>query len=369
MILTYKYRIRGERSARLLRHHNWAINQAWNFCVETQKETQRRWRHGQGGSNVWKSPYDLQKLCGGSSKLLGIHAQSINSVCERFVISRDQHKVCPKFRKSVGSKRSLGWIPFQTQSRQIKPGAVTYLGHDFKFWGAKRRPLPKTVKGGCFSENSRGQWFVCLIVEVEQKPTGTGKIGIDLGLKTFASMSNGEVIENPRNYRKLEDKLAVAQRAHKNKRVKAIHVKIKNRRQDFLHKASAALAAENALIVVGNVSASKLAKTRMAKSVLDASWSTFREMLRYKASRHGAQYLEVDESFTTQTCSCCGTKPPGRPKGIAGLGIRSWGCSVCGVFHDRDVNAAQNILKIGLSVQPPVEGSRDSAVKQVAYGR
>jgi IS605 OrfB family transposase len=126
-----------------------------------------------------------------------------------------------------------------------------------------------------------------------------------------------------------------------------------------LHKVSCRIARENSFIAVGNVSASKLAKTRMAKSVLDAGWSNFRNMLRYKASRRGATYCEVDESFTTQTCSACGGLPPERPRGIAGLGVREWRCSSCGVTHDRDVNAARNILALALSAQRPVEESRD----------
>jgi len=106
------------------------------------------------------------------------------------------------------------------------------------------------------------------------------------------------------------------------------------------------------------VNAAGLAKTRMAKSVLDAGWSMFRNMLHYKASRHGATFLEVDERFTTQTCSTCGAIPESRPKGIAGLGIREWVCSSCGASLDRDVNAARNILALGRSVAAPVEGSR-----------
>ena len=93
----------------------------------------------------------------------------------------------------------------------------------------------------------------------------------------------------------------------------------------------------------------------MAKSVLDAGWSTFRLMLKYKATN----YLEVDEKFTTQTCSTCDFKESqSRPRGIAGLGIRSWTCSSCNQTHDRDVNAAKNILKIALSTQRLAEGSQ-----------
>jgi putative transposase len=139
--------------------------------------------------------------------------------------------------------------------------------------------------------------------------------------------------------------------------VRHIHAKIKNTRKDFLHKLSTTLADQNAIIAVGDVNSKQLAKTRMAKSVLDAGWSTFRSMLKYKS----AGYVEVDEKFTTQTCSQCGALPPGRPKGIAGLGIRQWDCSECGANHNRDVNAARNILNAALSAQRLGEESRRAA--------
>jgi transposase len=101
------------------------------------------------------------------------------------------------------------------------------------------------------------------------------------------------------------------------------------------------------------VSAAKLAKTRMAKSVLDAGWTTFRNQLRYKASRHGARYIETDERWTSQTCSCCGVIPDSSPKGMGALGVRHWECSDCGATHDRDVNAALNILRVGRERPPP----------------
>jgi transposase len=94
----------------------------------------------------------------------------------------------------------------------------------------------------------------------------------------------------------------------------------------------------------------------MAKSVLDSGWATFKAMLNYKASRHSALFIEVDERFTTQTCSHCNAVSG--PKGIAGLGIREWVCLDCGKRHDRDVNSATNILAIGRSVLPPVGESR-----------
>ncbi|SKA97144.1 Putative transposase DNA-binding domain-containing protein, partial [Thiothrix eikelboomii] len=110
---------------------------------------------------------------------------------------------------------------------------------------------------------------------------------------------------------------------------------------------STRLVKENALIVVGNVSSSKLAKTKMAKSVLDAGWYTLKTQLDYKSKAMQAVFLEVNESYTTQTCSYCGCISSNSPKGRAGLGIREWTCPECGAMHDRDVNAAKNILAAG----------------------
>ena len=116
-------------------------------------------------------------------------------------------------------------------------------------------------------------------------------------------------------------------------------------RKDSLQQFSTRLVREYGTIFVGNVSASALVKTPQAKSVLDAGWSAFRTMLRYKCDFAGATFAEVNEAFSTQTCSACDSR--GGPKGIAGLGIRAWTCGECGTVHDRDVNAAKNILAAG----------------------
>ena len=125
------------------------------------------------------------------------------------------------------------------------------------------------------------------------------------------------------------------------------YTKIAHRRTDALHKLSTQLVTEHGAIFVGNVNAAGLAKTSMAKSVLDAGWSTFRTMLQYKSDRAGVWFKEVNEAYSTQTCSECSAMPASRPKGIAGLGIREWTCSECGSVHDRDTNAAKNILAVG----------------------
>ena len=354
MILTYKYRLKDRSARKALTRHAWAVNQVWNYCCAQQRDVQSRWVAG-AKPRRWVSHFDLQKLCKGVSKELGIHAQSVGGVCRDFAKSRDKAKRAPSFRSSFGARRAIGWIPFEKQSRQIDGNSITYLGKRYRFFGSKRRPLPDNAKGGCFVEDALGRWWVCFHVEVaERKPSGNACIGVDLGLKSFAAMSDGTKVEAPRHYRVLEAKLGVAQRAGNKRRVRALHAKIKNSRKDFLHKLSTTLAGQNSLIAVGDVNSKRLAKTRMAKSVLDAGWSTFRAMLKYKSPG----YVEVDEKFTTQTCSSCAALPPEGPKGIAGLGIRQWECSGCGASHDRDVNAARNILAAALSAQRPVEESR-----------
>lgn len=361
IVLTYKYLVKGKRAKRQLRRASWAVNQVWNYCGQTQRSVQRAWKGGL--SPKWPSHFDLAHLAAGTSKDLGIHGQTIQCVTAQFATSRDQHRKCPRFRHSGGPKRSLGWVPFQTQSRKIEGNAITYLGNTYRFFSS--RPLPPIVKGGAFVEDARGRWWVCFHVEVaDDLPAAPDlAVGIDLGLTTLATLSTGKKYEAPRHYRAWEDKLAVAQRANDKDRVRAINAKIKNCRHDGTHKWTTEVTRNFRTIYVGDVSSSQLAKTKMAKSVYDAGWSSSKHALCYKARRHRGTCWEQDERFSTQICSSCGMLCETRPRGIADLGMREWVCSNCGTHHDRDVNAAKNILAFGLSAQPPVEESR------VARGR
>ena len=160
----------------------------------------------------------------------------------------------------------------------------------------------------------------------------------------MVTLSTGERIGNPRILERFSKKIATAQRAGKKRLTATIYARVRNVRRDFQHKLSRRLVSRFDFIAVGGIKTSSLTKTHLAKSVLDAGWSSFRNMLRYKAIRHGATFAEVNESYSTQVCSRCGCLPDGRPKGIADLGIRTWCCSECGAVHDRDVNAARNIL-------------------------
>ena len=255
-----------------------------------------------------------------------------------------------RWRKSFGERRSLGWVPFKARATKPKNGQVFFAGHHFKVWdsyGLSRY----TFRAGCFAEDARGRWYLCVVVEAPvAMSTGQGAVGIDLGLKSAATCSDGTALVS-REYRDIEARLAAAQRARKTARVRALHAKARNRRRDAQHKFSTAVVSRYNEVYVGNVSSTKLTRTRMAKSTLDASWASLKTMLDYKARQRGILYREVNEAHTTRGCSDCGCLTG--PHGLTGLSVRDWRCSACGAEHQRDVNAARNICRLGLGHQPP----------------
>lgn len=337
MILVYRYRVKSLNG--LLNAQAKAVNFVWNFCNDTQKFALKHRKR-------WPTGFDLNMLTAGSSKELGLHSCTVNAVCEQYARSRSQKK--RPFLRYRG-KRASGWVPLKGRDLKREGLAFRFAGNTFRVFNSRPLPEGKIKDGTSFTRDARGNWFLNICIEVDDADSRAPfrGVGIDLGLKDFASLSTGEKIANPRHLRQLADKLAVAQRAGKKRQAANIHGRIANSRGDFLHKLSHRIVRDFDYIAVGNVNSARLAKTSMAKSVLDAGWSSFRNMLRFKAIRHGAWFEEVNERFTSQVCSTCGCLPASRPKGIADLGIREWTCSDCGAVHDRDTNAAVNILRVG----------------------
>jgi IS605 OrfB family transposase len=336
---TLKVRVR-DKHATMLREMSRSVNYVWNYINELSARSIR-------DRGVFLSAYDIQKYTSGCSKELGLHSHTVQCVSKEYANRRKQFKKSRlNWRKSDGTRRSLGWIPVNTGAASWKNGQIYHNGHYFKVWDSYGLSKYK-FRSASFNEDTRGRWYFNVVVDVNVEPgRGHEALGIDLGLKDVATCSDGTKLENRRLYHDMEAKLAAAQRAGKIARVRAIHAKIANRRKDLLHKFSRSLVERCSLIVVGDVSPTKLAKTTMAKSVLDAGWGQLKTMLEYKCAHASIVLMEVCEAYTTQTCSCCGALPDSRPKGIAGLGIREWTCE-CGVTHDRDVNAARNILALG----------------------
>jgi IS605 OrfB family transposase len=319
------------------------VNFVWNYANDLSFKVWQRERR-------FLSEYDIDKYTAGATKEgLNLHSTTVQSISKELVTRRVQHKkVKLRWRVSRGSRRSLGWIPFKASALRYRNGQILFscLDKPLCLWDSYGLSNYK-LGAGNISEDARGRWYINITVKVEKAKRSEGKsaVGIDLGLKDFAATSAGDKVEAEQFFRDQQDALAVAQRAGKKNRVRAIHAKIANRRKDFLHQLSTRLVHEHGAIFVGNVSASGLAKTRMAKSVLDAGWSMFRTMLQYKSDDAGVWFEEVNEAYSTQTCSACDARSG--PKGIAGLGIREWICPDCGVVHDRDVNAAKVILARG----------------------
>lgn len=316
------------------------VNFVWNYINELSCTHTVR-------TGKFFSGYDIQKYTAGSTKEgLTLLASTIDMIATEYATKRRiAKKLKLRWRVSGGAKKSLGWLPFKQEAIRYKNGQLRYAGKFFGIWDSY--DLSKyELRSGNFSQDSRGRWYANICVKAKKvQSAATTSIGIDLGLKDFAALSDGTKIESQNVYRKAKNDLAVAQRANKARQVKAIHEKIKNRRKDFLHKLSTNLVRQHGAIFVGNVNASGLAKTNMAKSVLDAGWSSFRAMLRYKCDHAGVLFEEVNEAYSTVTCSACGSRSG--PSGLKDLRIRGWSCSDCGAVHDRDTNAAINILARG----------------------
>ncbi|MBP5859725.1 RNA-guided endonuclease TnpB family protein [Streptomyces scabiei] len=219
------------------------------------------------------------------------------------------------------------------------------------------RKLPTTPTSVTVIKDAAGRFFASFVIDTDpdadatRMPETDRTIGIDLGLTHFTVLSDGTKTDSPRFLRRAEKKLKKTQRelsrkqkgsrnrARARMKVARAHAKVADARREFHHQLSTKLISENQGIAVEDLSVAGLARTRLAKSVLDAGWSSFLHMLEYKAGRYGRTLVKIGRfTPTSQTCSACGAVDGPKP-----LNVREWTCATCGTVHDRDHNAAINI--------------------------
>ena len=276
----------------------------------------------------------------------------------------------PKFkRKSSHQSAEYTASAFRWDGQTLKLAKMDTL-LDVRW--SRQIPQGAKITTVTVSKDAAGRYFVSLLCDdvVSAKPEVAQVVGIDLGLTHFAILSDGEKIPAPNAFRKHEKKLAKLQRklAKKKKgsknrakarlKVAKLHAKIADIRQDFLHQLSTRLIHENQVIAVETLAVGNMKKNRkLAKSIGDAGWAEFVRQLEYKAKWYGREVVKIDRWYpSSKRCSDCGYTAPKMP-----LNVRQWTCPECGANHDRDVNAARNILAAGLAVS-----ARGEAVSPVS---
>ena len=260
----------------------------------------------------------------------------------------------PRFRSRRDNRQSIRLTRNGFSIRGNRRLYVAKVGELDVRWS---RELPSTPSSVTIIKDAAGRYFASFVVDTtdEELPVTDSEVGIDLGLTTFAALSNGKIIESPKFLRRAERKLRKAQqnlsrkqkgsnnRAKARVRVAKAHAKVADARKDWAHKNSTTIIRENQAIYVEDLCVTGLARTRLAKSVHDAAWGMFTRMIEQKAARCGRTVAKVDRFYpSSQICSTCGALDGPKP-----LSIREWTCKGCGSVHDRDLNAAKNILAAG----------------------
>ncbi|MFE3873261.1 RNA-guided endonuclease InsQ/TnpB family protein [Kitasatospora sp. NPDC059146] len=260
----------------------------------------------------------------------------------------------PRFKSKRDARQSLRFTRNGFRVRSNGKLNLAKIGDVRVKWS---RALPADPSSVTIVLDPAGRYHASFVVDVEpcHLPEVDAELGIDLGLTTYAVLSDGSVIDNPRFLRKAEKRLKAAQRelsrkakgsknrAKARRKVAKAHAKVADTRRDWLHKQTTRIIRETQAVYLEDLNVHGLARGRLAKSVHDAGWATFRRLLEEKAARRGRTVGIVHRTFpSSQLCSECGHRDGPKP-----LAIRAWSCRACGVLHDRDLNAARNILAAG----------------------
>jgi len=360
----YRYRFYPtQEQEQLLRRTLGCVRLVYNLALHSRTEGwyARQERIGYSETSAmltdWKKQEDLQFLNEVSCVPLQQGLRNLQKAFSNFWAGRTKY---PNFKK----RRSGGSAEFTRSAFKWKGGQL---------WLAKcSQPLPirwsRALPNGCEPStitvklDASGRWFVSLLVEdhtVKALPQLDKAVGIDAGITSLIATSDGEKVANPKHFKRLRFKLRQAQKAlsrkvkGSNNREKAklmvarIQVAIADARKDFLHKLTTRLIRENQTIAVEDLAVKNMMKNRfLSAAIADASWAELVRQLEYKAAWYGRTLVKIDRWFpSSKRCGHCGHVVDKLP-----LDVREWDCPECGTHHDRDINAANNILAAGLAV-------------------
>jgi len=365
MLKTFKYRLYPtKQQQRLLDQQLEECRWLYNHLLAERRDA---WEQRQESLRYYDQAMRLPALKVERPALAGVHSQVVQNVAVRIDLAfKAFFRRCkagetpgyPRFR-GHGRYTSITFpqVPvgcrFDAAARRVRVaniGLVKMLLH---------RPMEGAPKTATLSRSGTSKWYVCFSCECAEPaplPATGRRVGMDVGLKTFATLSDGQEIANPRFFRCEEHALAKAQRrlskeeqgtperAKRRKVVARVHERTRWRRRDFTHQHSRRIVNQFDAIAVEDLSLNRMVHDHCrAKSIHDVAWSQFAAFLAYKAAWAGRKYVAVNPAYTSQDCSGCGHR-----KTDLTLADRTYTCSCCGIVLDRDHNASLNILGVGL---------------------
>jgi putative transposase len=332
----------------------------YNKALEERARVRRSgrpmtYRDSSAALTAWKRTAELAFLNEVSCVPLQQALRHLQTAFGNFLAKRAEH---PRYKSR---RRSRASAEYTRSAFRYADGLLTLAKMSEPVDIVWSRPLPAGVTPSTVtvSRDAAGRWFVCLLCRVEVRPFEPTRnaVGVDAGIVALAVLSTGEKVGNPRHEEAERRRMTAAQRAlsrkepgsanhHKaRQRLARIHAKVADRRRDFLHKLTTGLVRDNQTVVIEDLNCSGMMRNhRLARVISDAAWSETRSMLQYKCAWYGRELVVIDRWFpSSKRCSSCGAVRESLP-----LGVRTWTC-LCGANHDRDVNAARNILAAGLA--------------------